>query len=489
MKQSVVGFAGVGIGAFNTLFVYPYCLTKPEFGLIMFLLGVTMLLVPFVFMGANLLTVRYFPAFRDEASGHHGLLTLLCTLLGIGLVALVVITLLLQPLIYSWYAPSEREYLPWVLPLVALIAYGQLFAGYTSNFLRIVVPSIFNELLIKIVLPLLVVGYFLGYLPFTWIIYGLVIMYAVALVGNVWYLASLGELRWGNPWHFLKKEQKLRKEMSVYAGYGILGSISDRLATQLDLTMITSIIDPAAAAVYRIGSIVGNVVDIPRKSMYRIMGPIISDRMTAQDYPEVLKLYQKSSLTLLLAGLLVFGGIWVNVDALFSIMPNGEQYREARYVILVLGITNLVNMVTSINDSIINFSQYFRWRFYFILILGVLNIGFNYWLIPLFDIYGAALATLLTVSLYNLGKTLLIYVKLRLHPFTKQTWLALGMALVAYLACTYLPVIPQNMWLGLIVRSILFAGIFGGLVYAARLSPEVNQLPKIWWQKWRENGK
>ena len=486
MKQSVVGFVGVGIGAINTLFVYPYCLSKTEFGLIMFLLSVTMLLVPFVYMGTNLLTVRYFPAFRDPDTGHRGMLTLLSTLLAVGLLLLTVVALLFKPIIYGWYAPLEQQYLPWVLPLVALIAYANLLAQYGSNFLRIVIPSLFNELLVKLVLPALVGAYFFGWLPFDWIIYGLVVMYAFALLGNLWYLHTLGELRYGNPWRFLREQVALRQEMSVYAGYGIVGSVSDRLATQLDLTMVTSIIDPAAAAVYRIGSLVGNVVEIPRKSMFRIIGPILSDRMDRGDRMEVLKLYQKSSLTLLLAGLLVFGGIWVNVDSLFAIMPNGEEYRAARFVILLLGITNLVNMVTSINDSIIGFSKYFRWRFYFILLLGFLNIAFNYYLIPRYAIYGAAMATLFTVTLYNFGKTLLIWVKMDLHPFTRETGFAVLIGAVAYLVAAYLP-LPDMVWLELVVRSFLFASLFGGMVLAARLSPEVNQLPMIWWKKWREN--
>lgn len=479
LKQSIVSFAGVGIGALNTLFVYPFCLTTTEFGLLMFLLSAAMLLVPFVFLGSNTLTVRYFPHFRDDASGHRGFLTLLVGLLVLGLILLFTLALLFKPIIYGWYAPLERAYLPFVLPLTALIAASTLLAAYTSNFLRIVVPTIFNELLIKLVLPALVVGYYLAWWPFLWIIYGLLVMYGLSLLGNIVYTASLGQLRFGNPLRFLRRRAPLRREMQVFAGYGIMGSAGDQLAGQLDLSMLTSLIDPTAAAVYRIGSLVGNVVDVPRKSMRRIMAPILAKHMQASELPEVDVLYKKSSLTLFIMGLLVFGGIWVNVDNLFRLMPNGADYAAGKWVILLLGVTNLINMVTSINDGILSYSRYFRWRFYFIILLGILNIGFNYWLIPRYSIYGAALATLATVSLYNLGKTLLVYHKLDLQPLTRGTAVTLGIALFAYALTLLLPSLT-NVWLDLPLRSLLYAIPFGALVYWANLSEEINQLPGIW---------
>ena len=50
----------------------------------------------------------------------------------------------------------------------------------------------------------------------------------------------------------------------------------------------------------------------------------------------------------------------------------------------------------------------------------MLTIGINYMLIPIYGIDGAAMATAMSVFVFYSIKTLFVYFKMKMHPFTKR---------------------------------------------------------------------
>jgi O-antigen/teichoic acid export membrane protein len=108
------------------------------------------------------------------------------------------------------------------------------------------------------------------------------------------------------------------------------------------------------------------------------------------------------------------------MDEIFEIIPNGERYKSGKIVILLLGLAKLFDMLTSINEYIIAYSKHFRYNLYFLLVLAVVNVVANLTLIPQFELAGAALATLLSVVLFNIFKTYFVYAKFKIHPFQRK---------------------------------------------------------------------
>jgi O-antigen/teichoic acid export membrane protein len=96
-------------------------------------------------------------------------------------------------------------------------------------------------------------------------------------------------------------------------------------------------------------------------------------------------------------------------------------------------------------------------------------------MIPRFGMEGAAVATLISIFIYNAGKMIFIWRKFRMLPLSlKNLWLALISAAILYLAL----VIPrlELAWLDIIVRSAGITLVFGVTVLIFRISDEVNQL-------------
>jgi O-antigen/teichoic acid export membrane protein len=401
----------------------------------------------------------------------------------IGFSLFLLLAFLFRHQIYDYYSdkpPEYLDYLPYAIPLVLLLALINVFKHYTSNFQRVVVPYIVNDLFLKIAFPtliLLFVGQIIGLDGLVW---GLLLTYVVILLMMVAYLGRLGELTFRLPSGFLSKERM--KRMGTYAIYGILGSLGGILAFQIDVFMVANLLTLYAASVYSISLFIANTIDVPLRAVFGITSPIVSKAWKEDNLEEINHLYKRSSINLFLFGSFLFLIIWLNLDDLYALLPEGNKLIDGKYVILFLGLAKLVDQLTSINGAIINYSRYFRFNFFAVMVLSVLNITLNILLIPRFQVVGAALATMTSLILFNLLKVLFIYFRMGFHPFSRKTiWVAL-VGLACYGLIVLLPLTPFLL-LNMIIRSVLITAFFGVLTLYLNLSPDISNLVKEGWQK------
>ncbi len=482
LKQSAAAYIGVAMGMLNVLVVYPLAFTREELGVLQFLRETALMVAPFVFLGGNALAIRFFPQFRDEQRGHNGFLFFLLAMVATGFALFMGVWVSFRPQVWSWYTDEGQlvqQFLPLLPPLVLLAALAQMLTQYTANFHRIVVPYALNELSVKLVVPALALGYFAQKLAFEQVVWGVLWMHLLIVVGLVMYLWQLGQLHL-RPSRRLLTWQRLR-QMAEFASFGLLGGLGGRLASRIDIFMLTTLATPTATGVYYLSSVVGNVIDVPRQALSRISAPIISDAMNAGQREKVADMYRRTALNQLAAGVCILTGILLSLDDLFALIPNGEKYAAGKVVVWLLGLSNLINMATGINEEIITYSPYYRFKFYFITALAGFNVLANMWLIPQFEIAGAALATLLSVALYNLLKSGLLWWKMGLLPFSWRMLGLLALGGVLYLLLGWW----QPDWpplFRLMFRSVLFVCAFVPLMLLGRLAPDVNALLSDWWQ-------
>ncbi|MFK7935998.1 MAG: lipopolysaccharide biosynthesis protein [Saprospiraceae bacterium] len=480
IKQSLIVYVGTAIGVISTLLIYPNLPTE-EFGLIKFIQDTALLVVPFLYLGSNALSVRYFPIFKNDENGHNGLLTLLLSLLGVGFSIFALICVLFQERILNYYSNLSEEYityldyLPYVLPVTFFLSFSGLITQYTMNFQRIAIPAIFNDLFVKLGIPILVLLYLYHFIDLSGVINGMLIVYASIFICLVVYLVSLGQFHLKSP--FQKLNRPLVKEMRTYAGYSIFGSLGSQLATRIDTFMVGSLINLSSTGVFAIAFYISNVIDIPRRAISKISSPILSQSLQDGDLENVAKIYKKSALIQLIIGSFIFAGIWLSLDDLFSLMKNGEEFARGKYVVFALGIAILIDMLTGVNDEIIAYSKYYRYKFYLILCLAVFNIVANLIFILELElgIVGAALATLFSKSIYNLIKFILLKVKMDIQPFSINMLWAVGIVIGCYFLVSILP-LTDLVFLNIVIKSASFAIICGGLIYGLKISEDVNEL-------------
>ena len=80
IKNAIVTYASVVLGAINVLLIYPLCFSPDQLGIFQFVTNNAVTFFPFVMFGVNALVIRFFPDFKNHENGHNGFLMLLLSL-------------------------------------------------------------------------------------------------------------------------------------------------------------------------------------------------------------------------------------------------------------------------------------------------------------------------------------------------------------------------------------------------------------------------
>jgi O-antigen/teichoic acid export membrane protein len=162
-----------------------------------------------------------------------------------------------------------------------------------------------------------------------------------------------------------------------------------------------------------------------------------------------------------------------------AILP--PEYAEGRNVILFLSIGGLIDMATGINYIIMITSKFYRFDGYFTIIVLLLTILANYLLIPIYGIVGSAMATAMTITVYNVMRWLFLYNKFKMQPFDSNTIKIIAIAFVAFLPGYLIPHFPAyfnshliNTIIDIALRSSIVGGAFILLVLKTEAAPEIN---------------
>ena len=150
------------------------------------------------------------------------------------------------------------------------------------------------------------------------------------------------------------------------------------------------------------------IQDLEKQS--KVLSDKIAKALEKQDYKEIQTLYTKSSINQLIIGGVLFLCIWLNIDEIFSLLPS--KFQGGKWVVFYIAIAQMFNMLTGINGTIIVNSRYYRYDLYTNVILVFTTITTNYFLILRYGINGAAMATAISILLFNLIRLILIKVNL-----------------------------------------------------------------------------
>jgi O-antigen/teichoic acid export membrane protein len=265
------------------------------------------------------------------------------------------------------------------------------------------------------------------------------------------------------------------KEAIVYGFNSLFDNVASLVVNRADIFMIAFYLNYEKVAIYNLALFMSIVMTIPNRAIMVVISPIVARFIHDNDYKNVQTIYQKSSLTQILAGGLIFILIWCNFGNVLEIGNLPLQYQEAGYVLLFLGISKLVDLVGSVNGSILLATPYFRYNLYFNLILFVITIVLNVLLIPSYGIEGAAIATAISLTFFNLMKGIFLYRKYKLQPFHKNTFLGLVILTISFLAGYFLPAM-QNVYLDLILRCSLVCLVFIPATIYFQVSEDLNTM-------------
>ncbi|MEO6132737.1 MAG: polysaccharide biosynthesis C-terminal domain-containing protein [Saprospiraceae bacterium] len=470
----MISFLGVGIGVVSTIFIYPKALEMV--GLFRTLYDASILATILVLLGGPISAVKFFPKYRDEASGNKGFLTWLLMISGGGfilfLIAFPFLSKLISQYIFSNRNKMYEDFIIYIIPLTFFCAFTNLLSRYISNFKRIVIPAILENLIIKISLPVIILMYLQGWIDSQGVIIGVVVSFGFGLLATIYYLYSLGQLKLTRPEIAADKEGK--REYSRYALFGILSGIGSQIAFRIDGLMVAAMIQISTGGLYAVSWALSDVIGKPMRALSSISSPMIAQYIEKGNMTDLLILYRKSSLNMTIIGLGLFLLIWTVLPYIFDIMPNSEVMREGAYVVFFLGLSQVWDMMTGVNNEIILYSKYYRFNLFLTLFLACTNIVTNYYLITLYGMIGSAMATCFSFFMFNLVKFIFIYIKFGFQPFSTRLLPVIAFGLGAWIVTDWVPDMTSPI-ITMIYKGGLFCLIYGMSIWKFHLSPDINQ--------------
>ena len=449
IKGSMANYIGVAIGFFTTFFVLTKCLTKEEIGLTRVLVDAATLFAAFAQLGSNSSIIKYFPYFND-GRGNRGLFGLSLLLPFVGFALTTAILLLFRGDIidvYSERSPLITNYFYLLLPLTLFVLYLTVFETNANVLMRITVPRLVREVGIRVMTLVCYLLYGYRVISFDVFVLLFTLSYGFAMALNLCYLIGLKKIS------FRVELKSIDKRLLVdFIRYSLFMTIivlagSSQLVGSLFIGAKQGL---ALTGVYTIAFFIANVVEVPYRSLGAIARPIVAAAAKDEDWGEVTNIAKKVSLHQLLVSTTILLLIWINLDALFAIIPNGGEYKGGRWVVLILGLAKVVNSTMGISVDVLNYSKRFRMGLVFVLILSFGMVLMNYFLVGVWSINGAAAAALVSYVVYYTG--LLIFNRTRLGVSV------FSMAEVKVLVVIGIGIVFDLLW-RLVVTPLMVGGI------------------------------
>jgi len=470
VMSSISFYIGMAIGAINTVIIYPNVFNDyPEhFGLIQILIAYSIVVSTITTFGIPKTFVRFFPIIKEK--GQLYLLTLITPMLGF--ILALILYILFKEQIFELLNASKllKDNFFYIILLVFFIGFYDVLTAISRSYLSSSIPIFINEVFLKCYSMSILLLHWFGYLDFS-------LFLKVYLLGYVLKFLILFLIQWKNDrfqLQFSFKDLQLR-EIVNFGIFVLVSGASIMIVTRIDVMMIGSLLDLKQVAFYTVAFFIGNAIKIPGKSIYAISVPLVAKAWQKKDYKEIHTLYTKSSINQLIIGGFLFLCIWLNIDNIFSLLPS--TFQGGKWVVFYIALAQLFSMATGINGAIIVNSEYYRYDLYTNLILVTVTILTNYVLIPLYGINGAAMATAISVLLFNIIRLILIKEKMDMHPFSLQTIYTIFLLFAMYFILDLLPN-TDHAFFDIIWRSIIIFILFIPTVLFFNLSNDITSIVK-----------
>lgn len=459
-KYSLIGYFGFLLGTFSAIFIFPY--DMEFYGKLRYIIPTAEMLLPIVVFGLSFSNVKFFHQTRKDGKNQNFL-----TLSLVGVTFNFAVFSLVFFLFFGIF-PQFKELELWkmkrlILPLIFILALSSVFNKYITNFKRIVVPNIFENIFPKLAnLGAFCLFFFLGvsekgsYAFF----FG---MFIISFLGYIFYANKLEKITPDFRTDYIKKDN-LWKEVLSYSFFGFLGNIGNYIAFRVDNFMIGEFLNFEENGVYSIILSILSFILIPQMGLFNISAPIINKTIAEKDFEELDRFHKKTSLSLFFLGTILFSCIMVGFPYLTNFIKNGEQLKQAEPVVWILGSAMIFDLATGFNGHIISLSKHYRFNIVVMLFLAITTILLNYLFLTKTElgIIGIAMATAISLTLFNLIKISFNYVKFKVSPLSIEM---IYTTIICTLAITVAIILPETksglinlFYKPFIVLAIIFIG-------------------------------
>jgi O-antigen/teichoic acid export membrane protein len=476
-KSVFLTYLGIGIGVINTLWLLPYALTEEQLGLYRTIISAAVLFSTVAALGSANIPNRFFFYFKDFKNRHNGILFFIIMLACIGFLVFTLFFLQFRYLFVSAFIKNAPLILNYYFPLIFftfILLFINIFEAYNIIQQNPVIPIFSREVLTRVFLSASLLLYLFCKFEYYYFILILIGGYGIVLLVLIFYTKTQAYL-------FIKPnllifKSPLVKEIFIFTGLVSIGNISGIIITNIDSLMLSAYTGFRNNGIYSIAFFIAAFIAVPKRALSQVLIPMVSEANRNDDKNKLNELYKKSSITQLIIGGLLFLLICVNIENVYKLIPNGSVYSQGKWVVFILGLGYMFDMITGINQEIVGTSKYYKIDLLFYPFLGLIAIGANMFLIPRYNMTGAAIATALTIFLFNTIRFFFLLLVFKIQPFSFNTLKVLLIFVLIIIINFFIPEIRNHFVYEIILRSFVLTFIFISLVLFLKISEDISSI-------------
>ncbi len=469
IKNTIITFMGFGIGAINALFLYTHFLGKLHYGIVATVLSGANILMPIMAVGVHNTLIRFFSHYKTEKEKAE----FLTFMLVLPLVFIIPIGLFFygfyDSISHSWISenPTLKPFF-WLIPVVGFfMAYFEIYYAWVKVHMQSVIGNLISEVLVRVIVMLLLFAVHLEWIDKATFVYSVALAYLAQMLIMKMYAMSvkMPVLRLVIPSNI--------KDIIQYSLFIIVSGGVAVMLVDFDKVMIPQYKNIGQNALYAVAIFISTVIAVPSRAMTQIVAPITAKLMTENKHDELNDLYKKSAINLQVIGGLLMMLIFLNIKEMYHLIP--KDYSGGIWVVFMIGIAKFYDVILGNNNSIIVNTKYYRTVLLFGIFTVVLMIVLNMIFIPMYGIEGSALATLITIFIYNTIKLLYVVQKMNLYPFTVKTLYSFGILLGVYVLF-YFWDFPFHAIVNIGLKSVLIIAVYVFVNYKLHISEEFDKV-------------
>ncbi len=478
--SSIVIYIGFVVGFINTYFyVKNGTFTTEQYGLTRLFNDIGITFFSFASLGVVSYIYKFQPFYKHNLSrkeNDQAAWSLVTITIGFILVAIG--SILFKPLFIRKF--SEKSYLLityyyWILPFTFGILFYTIFEAFAWFAQKSIFTNFLKETGIRLIQSCIIIAFVIGWISFDTFIKLFSLSYPIIAAVLIFYLLYTKKIEFN--FKVSRVTKKFYKKIALLMAliYGSL--IVNTLSQYIDSIIIASISVKGLSdvGVYTLATFIAATIQVPQRSIVSAVVPVLSYSWKTKNYDQLNRIYSRTSINLLLLALFIFFLIWLNVDDMFAVLNINKDYEAGKMVILILGISKIIDAGTGVNAQIIGTSNFWKFEVFTGILLLSISIPLNYYLVKRFGINGSAISNLVAFSIYNFIRLFFIWKKFNMQPFSVKTVLALITSSIIYVFCFYL-FKSMSSWTGIIVRSAVFSTAFILSVVYFKITPDIAQL-------------
>jgi O-antigen/teichoic acid export membrane protein len=474
-KSSIYSYLGVIVGFLTTVILMPRFLSTSEIGVIRQIQYYALFISSVLAFGIPDSLVRMFPHFRDPEKKHFGFATLL-TLITISSAIIFWVlfvffgeTFLEKDIEKS---PLFGQYYRFIIPFTLATLFFSLYDSYATANQESTIGVFLKDFVLRILMLGVIAAYsFGGIFNFSELISTTTYIQFIPVGLILLFLFSKNLIHITSTFSF--PSEKVKKEFFSASAFNWINGLSAVAVVTIDSIMLSKMTDSSSVGIYTTVTFFASLMLIPNKNLGKIATSILANHFKSENWDSIQSIYKKSAFTPYILGLFIFGNLVLLLPFIFQILLKPE-FAAGTWVLIFISLSNLFKMGTGVKFSLIFNSNYYRWSTAMFMSFVVLLVATNLWLIPMYGINGAALASFISTTIFHLMGLVLVRNTFGYWPFDYSFIRVSLIFLVISIPVYFVPDFSYPILLS-VLKSGFFSATFLVIIYIKGFSSEINE--------------